>query len=156
ELGKTAGTVLLACAVFAPRADRWHRLAWAIAGATQLAAAWWLWPSANTFAFGYGNVGAGVGLLHAWRELPAGIARLAAALTGWKPLIPPALTIAGALALYWAGPARGVLSVAWVTQLGFVLFLAAAGPDLLRARRFEVVEGLSIAAVLAAGRVAPV
>jgi len=155
ELGKTAGMTLLLAAALAPEAEWFRRLAWAVTGATQQVAVVWLWPSSNIIAFGRGNRGAGVGLFHAWPFLPEGAARLARAMTGNPPLIVPILAVAGVLALRWAGPARSVLVATWAFQLGLVLLLAAGqqgGEDLLRARRFLLVDGLSVAAVLAAGR----
>ena len=155
ELGKTAGTTLVLAAALAPEAEWFRRLAWAVTGAAQQVAVVWRWPSSNIIAFGRGNSGAGVGLLHAWPLLPGGVARLAHAMTGNPPLIVPVLAVAGMLALWWAGPARAVLVATWAFQLGLVLLLAAGqqeGEDLLRARRFLLVDGLSVAAVLAAGR----
>ena len=155
ELGKTAGTTLVLAAALAPEAGWFRRLAWAVTGATQQVAVVWLWPTSNMIAFGRGNAGAGVGLLHAWPLLPEGAARLARAMTGNPPLIVPILAVAGVLALRWAGPARSVLVATWAFQLGLVLLLAAGqrgGEDLLRARRFLLVDGFSVAAVLAAGR----
>jgi len=155
ELGKTAGTTLVLAAALAPEAGWFRRLAWAVTGATQQVAVVWLWPTSNMIAFGRGNAGAGVGLLHVWPLLPEGVARLAQAMTGNPPLIVPVLAVAGVLALWWAGPARAVLVATWAFQLGLVLLLAAGergGEDLVRARRFLLVDGFSVAAVLAAGR----
>ncbi len=42
-----------------------------------------------------------------------------------------------------------------VLQLGLVILLAASGPDLLRARRFMIVEGMSVVVLLAGLRTAP-
>ena len=125
ELGKTAGTTLVLAAALAPEAGWFRRLAWAVTGATQQVAVVWLWPTSNMIAFGRGNAGAGVGLLHAWPLLPEGVARLAQAMTGNPPLIVPVLAVAGVLALWWAGPARAVLVATWAFQLGLVLLLAA-------------------------------
>ena len=155
ELGKTAGTTLVVAAALAPEAGWLRRLAWAVTGASQQLAVVWLWPSSNIIAFGRGNSGAGVGLVHALPLLPDGVEKLARAMTGNPPLIVPVLAVAGGLALWWAGRARPVLVATWAFQLGLVLVLAAGqqhGEDLLRARRFLLVDGLSVAAVLAAGR----
>jgi hypothetical protein len=124
-----------------------------------MAAVLWVWPSANMVTLGHGGAGTGVGLVQAVRLLPDGIMRLGAAMFGSGSLIIPVLEVAGGLALWWVRPARWALAALWAAQFGLVLLLAAAGtsadPSLLRARRFLVVEGFSIAAVLCAGREAP-
>jgi hypothetical protein len=148
EIGKTVGVTLLLCAALAPAGGAARRIAWATAGIVAVVLAVWVWPSHNMTAFGRGNAGTGVGLLQAWAFLPDGIARLGAALWGSEPLIPPGLALAGAISLVWAGARRPLLVAVWSIQLGLVLLLASAAPDLLRARRFQLVEGVSILALL--------
>lgn len=156
EIGKTAGLTLLVCAALAPKAGPARRLAWAATGVASAVAVWWLWPSSNIKSLGRGNAGTGVGLVKAIAVLPDGIARLGSALAGWNPLIMPVLAVAGAAALPWTGARRNALAAAWLVQLALIVLLAAAGPDLLRARRFQALDVLSIAALLAAARCAPV
>ncbi len=152
EVGKTVGLTLILCAIFAPRGDALRRFAWLAVGGAQIAAVWWVWPSGNLVVLGNGSgTGAGLGLLHAWSLLPEGLGRLGAAFSGTSPLVFPILVVTGGLALWWARP----VAAPWGAQLGLVLLLASAGPGLLRARRFLVVEGFSIAAILYAVRTAP-
>jgi hypothetical protein len=155
EIGKTVGVTLLLCAALAPEGGWVRRLAWAATGIAAVVATWWIWPSANMKAFGHGGVGAGLGLVQAWTSLPEGITRLGAAMWGPDPLIMPVLTVAGAIGLAWAGARRNLLAAVWVVQLGLVLLLAASGTDLLRPRRFQIVEGISMIALLAAMPRAP-
>src|SRR5262245_10509174 len=149
ELGKTAGLTLLVCALLAPRLGIVRRLAFALVGISEFYAATWLWPSHNMIALEQGNVGTGVGIFHAVSVLPDGVTRLASALLGTHPLIFPTLAVSGAVALIWSGKRARVLGPVWALQLFLVLLLAAAGTNLLRARRFQGVETLALAGMLA-------
>jgi hypothetical protein len=155
EIGKTAGLTLLACAVFAPKASLGRRLAWAATGATAIVAVWRIWPSVNMKALGHGNVGTGVGLFRAVADVPDGFVRLWETCIGWHPLIVPVLAVAGVIALPWMGTRRNALAASWLVQVVLIVLLAAAGANLLRPRRFQAVDVMSIAALLAAMRVAP-
>jgi hypothetical protein len=79
-------------------------------------------------------------------------------MAGWDPLIFPVLAVSGLLALPWTGTRRNVLVACWLVQLVLIVLLCAAGvggADLLRPRRFQAIDVMSIALVLAAMRVAP-
>jgi TusA-related sulfurtransferase len=158
EIGKTVGITLLLCAVLAPGVGIARRLAWALTAISSIVAVWLIWPSHNMIALDHGNVGTGVGLLHAFNAVPGGLTRLAHALVGWKSLILPALAAAGILALPWTGIRRNALAACWLVQVVLIVLLSAAGTDadsLLRPRRFQAVDVMSIALVLAAMRGGP-
>ena len=145
EIAKSSvGLVWLLAAIMMPRLDWVVRLGWGTVGGLELVdmSIWHHTP--NTHAFLWGNAGAGVGILpalrHAWAMLAVPVPMYAF------------LIVAGAAALFYARPFFGAL---WLVHLGTVLALAAAGPNLLRARRFILVEGTSILLVLDAFHRAP-
>jgi hypothetical protein len=154
ELGKTVGCVFVLAALL-ERGVRWPvRALWFLAAVVQISDAYWWHLSTNLRAFSQGNVGAGIGILHAFPRMVAGAVEVFRQVYVTQTMALPILVTAGALSLFVLRRHRLFLTALWLAQVGLVVLLAAsgaAGPDpLLRARRFLLVEGMSLVVLLAA------
>ncbi len=155
ELAKTVGCVFVLAVLF-ERGVRWPvRALWALAALIQIGDAYWLHESANLVAFRRGNVGAGAGLQNSIPQLLDGAVEVGRQVFVSRTLAIPILTVAGALSLLVVREHRVFLALLWLIQLGLVVVLAASGADLLRSRRYLLVDGISMFAVVCALRTGP-
>jgi hypothetical protein len=154
ELAKTVGCVFVLAALL-ERDVRWPvRGLWLLAAVVQIGDAFWWHETQNVLVFRRGNVGAGVGLQHALPQTIAGAAEVFREVYLTQAIALPILLTAGVLSLFILGRHRAFLTALWLVQLALVVLLAASGADLLRARRFLPVEGMSLIVILAALRTA--
>jgi hypothetical protein len=128
----------------------------------QLGDAYWLHESTNVWAFRHGNSGTGIGIQHALPRLLWGAGLLFRRVFVAPDVALPVLTTAGLVGLFAMREHRAFLAALWVLQLGLVVLLAASGAhlagtthDVLRARRYLLVETVSLVALLSAARTAP-
>jgi hypothetical protein len=162
ELGKTVGCVFALAALLERDVRRPVRALWALIAAVQLADAYWLHETTNIWAFRHGNPGTGIGLQHAFPRLLVGAADVFRRVFVTSDIALPILTTAGAASLFLVREHRALLAALWLLQLGLVVLLAASGAhmagtvhDLLRSRRYLLVETISLVAILSAARTAP-
>jgi hypothetical protein len=139
---------------------RWPvRVVWVLAGVVQITDAYWLHETTNLRAFRKGHVGAGVGLQNALSRVLDGGAQLFHRVFVVRDIALPIVTTAGLASLVLLREHRAFLTAAWLLQLGLVVMLSASGADdagtrldLLRSRRYLLVETVSILAILVAAR----
>jgi hypothetical protein len=126
---------------------RQHRFSWLTTGD-----AYWWHQSSNLLVFRRGSLGAGMGIQHAFPFVFTGAAEVFRQVYVTQAMALPILLTAGALSLVVLRQHRAFLTALWLAQLALVILLAASGADLLRARRFLLVEGMSLVVLLAALR----
>jgi hypothetical protein len=150
ELGKTVGCVFVLAALL-ERGVRWPvRALWFLAAVVQIGDAYWWHQSTNLWAFRQGHAGAGIGIQHAFPRMFAGAVEVFRQVYVTQTMALPILVTASALSLFVLRRHRLFLTALWLAQVGLVVLLAASSADLLRARRFLLVEGMSLVVLLAA------
>jgi hypothetical protein len=162
ELSKTVGVVFVLAALLERDARPRVRVLWALIAAVQIGDAYLLHETTNVWAFRHGNSGTGIGIQHALPRLAWGAGLLFQRVFIAADIALPILTTAGAISLFFLREHRAFLAALWVTQLGLVLLLSASGAhvagtthDLLRSRRYLLVETVSLVAILSALRTVP-
>jgi hypothetical protein len=161
ELGKTVGCVFVLAALLERDVRRPVRALWLLIAVVQIGDAYWLHETVNVWAFRHGNVGAGIGIQNAFPRILWGAWHVFRRVFVAPDIALPILTTAGAISLFFVREHRAFVAALWVAQLGLFVLLAASGAhvagtthDVLRARRYLLVETVSIVALLSAARTA--
>jgi hypothetical protein len=151
ELGKTVSVVFFAAALLQPAVPLPVRAVWVVAAALQLTETLFIHPTANVGAFAFQASG-GWGIVHPSLPLAVtGMGTVVRAIAGGE-LDLPVVFVAGVLSFFFFRRNRMLLLVLVLLQLGLVVLLAMYGPQLLRPRRFIMVDCYCLVALACAWR----